>query len=241
MFQRLRQMTSHIFMVQEVLEKESGETFTELPYYNDVERAMVAGLRRMIAEKKNRPDGAQGTGMVFTKPKEQTNIPRSKKKPDTLKSKFAKFLKELKRKSDWNELKERSLCSECGNAPEEPYVTSCLHLYCKECLTNRSYDASKKKLDHTACGKCGTCYTESVACKGLKELEIRDLSASVFQKGKDETPSDEKPFKLTMNYVDSKDGLLLSTKTAAVKAQLKRWLEEDPEQKIIVFTEWLMV
>jgi len=253
MFQRLRQMVSHIFMVQEVIEKGAehekrpfsvdamwNDIITEDPNFTSSEERMMLGLKRMITEKKDRPEDVPGTGLLFTDHNEQHEAPKPRKKAGTLMVRFGKFLKELKKRSNWNELRERSLCHTCGQPPEDPYVTSCMHVYCEECLHTLAYDASKRDLDHTPCGKCGTIYKESVSCRDLKELEVRDLSASVFQDGKDKTPA-KKPFKLTMDYVDSKGGLLLSTKCTAVKAQLAKWIAENPDCKIIIFTEWLMV
>lgn len=249
MFQRLRQMASHIFMVQEMIEKEVesfnieamwNHIITESPDHSSSEAGMMLGLKKMITEKKDRPDNGHGTGMCFSNAKEQVEPKKSKKKAGTLLFRFSKYLKELKKHSKWAELRERSLCNACGQPPEDPRVTSCLHVYCEDCLNNMGYEACVQDRDETLCGKCGTIYTESVPCGDLKELQIRDLAASVFQDGKDKAPT-KKPFKLTMDYVDSKDGLLLSTKCAAVKTQLAKWIAEDPNCKIIVFSEWLMV
>jgi len=250
MFQRLRQMASHIFIVQEALEKELELPavdylwtciITDNTEHSSNEMDMLVALRKMIAEKEEKPEEGQGTEISFTKPREKSDAPKpKKKKSDTLIVRFTKFLKELKKSSKTEELRGRTLCQRCLDSPEDPHVTSCLHLYCKECLNNMANDASDRDLDHTPCDKCGEVYTESVPCGGLKQLQIRDLSASVFQCDKDKA-SPKKPHKLTMKYVDLKPEPLLSTKTAAVKGQLEKWLKEDPQCKIIVFTEWQMM
>lgn len=242
-------MVSHFFMVQEVLEKELELVHVENMWKNMItdnvdhtesEEAMLVALKKMIAEKGKKPDEGRGTGFQFTTPKERSETIATKKKKGSLFYRFGKSLKDLRKHSKWAELRERSMCHGCGQPPEEPWVTSCMHVYCKECLNNLAYDASHLDLDQTACGSCGTVFNESVPCEGLKELGLRDLSASVFQEGREKTRA-PKAFKLTMEYVDSKDGLLLSTKAAAVKAQLAKWIAEDPDCKIIVFTEWLLV
>ena len=180
---------------------------------------------------------------LFANPDEQPKVPKADKKSKKLISRFSKSLRDLKKNSKWIELRERALCATCGIPPEEPWVTSCLHVYCKECLEGLAYEASAMDRDRTACHKCDTIFTESQPCEGLKELEVRDLSTSMFQNDKDRIPEpEEKKFKLTMNYVDSKQhGLVLSTKMLAVKAQLEKWISDDPDRKIIIFTEWLMV
>lgn len=91
------------------------------------------------------------------------------------------------------------------------------------------------------CPKCGEVYIEAASCKRIKkDLEIVDLSATVFQ-GKKDVKETMPKFNLTMDFVDSNAGLILSTKTIAVKKQLQDWMNDDSGRKIIVFTEWLMM
>ena len=236
-------------MVQEVLQKELDvgdveavrkKLFPNATNITKPEDQMLKGLEKMIAEKE-KDILASDTVPLFSNPDEVAKVPKAGKNSSNLISRFSKDLKEMKKHSKWSELRERTLCHKCGEPPEEPWVTSCLHLYCKECLTNLAYEAAQMDQDKTACCKCQHIFTESQPCEGLKELEILDLSASVFQCDRDKVPL-KKKFKLTMNYVDSKDyGVVLSTKALAVKAQLETWMREDPNRKIIVFTEWLMV
>lgn len=236
-------------MAQEVLQKElkigDVEAMRRNLFWNATDASksedqMLNSLEKMIAEKAKDIDTSDPVS-TFANLDEPVKVPKTGKKSSNLISRFSKGIKELKKTSKWSELRERTLCHKCGEPPEEPWVTSCLHLYCKECLALLAYEASESDLDETACRKCDTIFTESQPCEGLKELEIRDLSASVFQSDKDKAPEKTK-FKLTMNYVDSKThGLVLSTKTLAVKAQLEKWISDDPDRKIIVFTEWLMV
>ena len=237
-------------MVQEVVQRASkkedaagalsGLIFSKATDISNLEDIMLKGLRKMVAGTEDDIDSSD-TVPLFLSPDDSLKVPKAGKTSSNLIFRFSKDLKEMKKKSKWSELRERTLCHTCGEPPVEPWVTSCLHLYCRECLLNLAYEAAQLDLDETACHKCGTIYTESVPCEGLKELEICDLSASVFQGEKDKAPV-KKKFKLTMDYVDSEEyGVVLSTKTLAVKAQLEKWIREDPNRKIIVFTEWLMV
>ncbi len=236
-------------MVQEVLQKELQIGDIEavrrglLPTTTDdhqLENQMLTGLERMISEKEKDIDPSDAAPLL-SNPDKTAKVPKPGKKSSNLIPRFSKALKEMKKHSRWSELRESTLCQKCGEPPEEPLVTSCLHLYCKECLANLAYEASELDLDETACYKCQAIFTESQPCEGLKELEIPDLSASIFQSDKDKTPV-KKKFKLTMKYVDSKEyGIVLSTKTLAIKHQLEEWITEDPHRKIIVFTEWYMI
>lgn len=238
-------------MTQEVLQNDKyfgvsdieamrAELFPNATDISTTEDQMLNGLKKMIAEKDIDIDTSD-TVSLFSDPDEPVQVPKAGKKSSNLTSRFSTSLKTLKKNANWSELRQRTLCHTCGESPEEPWVTSCLHLYCKECLTNLAYEASELDQDQTACHQCGSIFTESQPCEGMKELEVRDLSASVFQGDKDKVP-EKKKFKLTMKYVDSKEyGLVPSTKTLAVKAQLEKWIRDDPERKIIVFTEWFMV
>ena len=243
----LRQMTSHIFGVQKVLEETLerrdvnalwNNVIVKRPHHTATELKMVIGLRNLV---KNKPSHKEhDTVTIPVNPGEKSEVRKPRKKSESIIPVFSRLLKELKRTSKWKELKERTLCQQCGKTPKNPYVTDCLHLYCQKCLTKLAHDAANQGFDQTTCSKCGIVYEESVGCAGLKDLETRDLSASVFQKSSTTQPA-VKPVKATMEYVDSDKGLLLSTKTEAVKTQLEQWLKEDAKNKIIVFTEWLMM
>ena len=295
MFQRLRQMVSHIFQVQEGIEKEFE--LEQIQYLRgddttDAENDMIKGLERIIADRDllatnddnisnhsgsqrtehsnpstspphqpqagvqntanddgqggdddqdeaDNPDEANvqpapGTGEV-----EGSSKPKKKKAP-TIVPGFVKKLREMRQKSKWTELRDNVLCQLCGGPAENPHVISCFHLYCKECLLSLQFEAADKDLDHAQCAKCGHLWEQSEFCGGLKELEVRDLSSTVFQED-EKHKSRARPKQLTMKYVDSDNKLVLSSKVAAVKAQLAEWIAQDPHAKIIVFSEWHMV
>lgn len=246
-------MVSHIFMAQEVLEKEFEASNVEAieqrilgqdPEASDLEKHMIENLKRMIQEKGQTPDFPEPEHRLFTNVEEQDPapaVPKVNKKASTLVARFGARLRDLKKASRWSELRDLTVCQKCGENPEEPWVTSCYHLYCKECLENIAMEASINDLDQTECDKCGHVFTESQPCDNMKELEVRDLSVTIFQDESKKEPTEKKKFKLTMNYVDFNDKVLLSTKLVAVKNQVAAWIREDPKRKIIIFTEWLMV
>ena len=284
MFQRLRQMVSHILQVQDSIEKEfeleqikylrSDNTMT------DAENDLIQGLERIITDRDlaatnddvtsdhsgsqqaeypnasssppRQPqagvqttvtDDDQGEADVQRAPGEGegegSSKPKKKKAPSIVPS-FVKKLRELRQKSKWAELRDNVLCQLCGGPADNPHVTSCFHLYCKECLLSLQLEAADKDLDHAQCAKCGHLWEQSEFCGGLKELEVRDLSSTVFQEDEN-NKSRARPKQVTMKYVDSDNKLVLSSKVAAVKRQLAEWIGQDPRAKIIVFSEWHMV
>ena len=116
-------------------------------------------------------------------------------------------------------------------------VTSCYHVYCKECLGFLAYEAAKKDLDVTPCRECQTPFTTSQSCAGLKELLIDDFS-DLYADIKVKKP---KNGKVNMHWVAYDDQLVLSAKTLGVEAQIERWLVDEPDKKIIVFSQFLML
>ncbi len=247
MFQRLRQMTAHIMMVQEIMEKEYelddiGDLWQDLVADtgegDNIEKNMMTAIWRMIKVKEDPAEAQNPQETPNINVNNQGSQPRASlpKKENTLASKFARVLRDLRKEGRWTELRDMTLCTICKEPPEEPLVTSCLHVYCRECLSNMAYEASRNDQDRTACEKCKKPFTTSESCEGLKELDVEDLTDKIAEEG-----SKKKPFKLTMDYVDHEDKILLSTKTTAVIKLLEQWIKDNPDRKIIVFSEWHLV
>ncbi|KAK4694056.1 hypothetical protein P7C71_g3458, partial [Lecanoromycetidae sp. Uapishka_2] len=247
MVMRLRQMTAHLMMVQELMEKEYeladiedmwDELVAETNESENPEKDMMVAIKRMITVRED-PSKADHPGETPSiNGSYQSGQPRTTppKQPSTLASKFARMLRNFRKEGQWTELQTHTLCTSCKEPPEDPIVTSCFHLYCKECLSNLAYEASQNDQDRTACEKCKQLFTSSESCEGLKELDVEDLTDKIAEEGT------KKPrFQLTMGYVDHEDKILLSTKTTAVVKLLEQWLKDNPDRKIIVFSEWHLV
>ena len=165
--------------------------------------------------------------------------------------KFRKLLRSLKEGDKWAELKDRSRCHRCKLPPDEPMLTSCMHLYCAECLRAMSYEASEMDQDHTKCLKCNEAFTGASPCAGLKELEADTIPASLPEEvrtAKKQAIRDEgvpeRPHRTVndnMKWVNLDGGIIPSTKTAAVMVQIEDWLKKYPMQKIIVFSQFHLV
>lgn len=230
-------------MVQEVLEKAYESTDLDeiwrqtVPQTTEVdnpEQNMMLALKKMIAIKEDPEKTGPAATMNFGPPPDINGAVG--KKPVSISAKFGRFLRDLRKNALWSDLRDRTLCNKCGVSPEDPMVTSCCHVYCRECLTNLAYEASKNDQDQTTCHKCKKIYSACESCNGLKELNVEDLASKIS-----EERTRKKPFKLSMDYVDDDDKILLSTKTSAVVAQLDKWVNDDPKRKIIVFSDWHLV
>ena len=152
---------------------------------------------------------------------------------------FRKYLRALRDGSKWSELQNRSLCHKCGEPPEDPWVTSCMHLYCKECLNHMSYDAAKRNQDSVACKACSTLYTGASECSGLEELGFMEKTtpSQMEDSPRRQRQRLENPDK-PLRWMEMSGTLLPSAKTLAVKAQVLNWIAESPKEKIIIFSQF---
>ena len=187
---------------------------------NKNDRVLLEALRRMI---KAKPE-------VVEEPEEFEEVQTGE-----LATKLGRYLKSLKLKSNWAELRTRTQCYCCGEPPDSAMVTSCLHVYCEECLQGMAHTASVKDQDGTTCLKCGVVFTGAESCAGLKELEWDDRWLLNEMAGRKSRPK-----KVNMEWVAWDDNLVLSAKTTAVQVQVEQWLKDEPDKKIIIFSQFHM-
>ena len=230
-------MAAHIFLIQEILQEmfgmdsvdrlQAATTCGVITDENKPARAIIDALRRMVAAKGETPDVTPG----------RQSEEMDSQNPSELVTKLRNHLIKLRDKSKFEELKAAQLCQKCGNIAEIPFVTSCLHVYCKECLEFLAYEASRNDQDRTPCRACGTRFNKAESCSGLKELAIDDFG----DLSPDLRARRSNNGKVNMHWVAYDDELVMSAKIIGVESQIERWLEEDPSKKIIVFSQFLMV
>ena len=246
---RLRQLTGHIFLIQktiqDLLEKEDVEKLMGLcnnteASENTPDGTMLVQLRAMLAAKSPANDkaaspsdptppldpllpAADGTGRQFG---------------STVVS-FKKYLRHLRDSSKWEELEKRSLCPQCRQPPDTPWVTSCKHVYCQECISMLQYAAAKND-ERAVCTECGEVFETAMNCDGLEELgfqadsQLSQLSGSPRRRRNTSEDPEE-----ILKWIDVKGHILPSAKTLAIKAQILNWIEESPKEKIIIFTQFI--
>ena len=223
-------MCAHTFLVQEVL-----EGLLDLESIDNMEQEFIHGAT--LENKNDRNLLAALRRMIEAKP-EAVEDPEEPKQVQTgeLTAKFGSYLKSLKVNMNWPELRARTQCQSCGDPPESAMVTSCLHVYCEECLQGLANKASAEDQDETACLECGVFFTGAESCTGLKELEWDDqwlIDESAGRK--------KRPKKVNMEWVFHENKLVMSAKTTAVRTQVEDWLEEEPDKKIIIFSQFHMI
>ena len=227
-------MTAHIFMLQETIEEMFEledieniwrETSSEVTADPGSTRDMMKSVRKMIElkdsttndeDEEDEDDTEQGAKLIF---------------------KFRKYIRHLRSSSKWEEIKERSMCHKCCESPDDPWITSCMHIYCHECLRTMASEAAANDEDQATCEACNEIFDESQPCGGLQELDFEEPAAPQNEDGKQKTRP-KRRVKDNMKWVDFDGQILPSTKTAAVQAQIEKWLREEPTKKVIVFSQF---
>lgn len=124
--------------------------------------------------------------------------------------------------------------------PNYPYVTSCFHLYCHECLSHMAYETSKRNETSTLCLFCNEEFSESQPCSGIEEIEMKDTSQLDPSLAKNR-PRRKKHQKNAVRWLDLEKDVLQSSKTTTVQIQLENWLKKKPGEKIIVFSQFYLL
>ena len=234
MLQKLRQMTAHPFLIQDTIER-----FLQT---SDLTKLLTT------SDEGREDDDSRGKDMVsamiqlrersFGTVEDEEDNAGSDSARQPLRLRFQSFLRCLQYEEKWQELKERCLCHKCKSPPDHPTVTSCLHLYCRECFRALTHDAISKGEQETTCTECGTVFMESRSCEGLKELEVEvPLAGSADRPLKRR----KKDHDADIKWINIGGELLPSSKTAAVQVQLEQWLTVELEKKVIVFSQFRLL
>ncbi|KIV92519.1 hypothetical protein PV10_03810 [Exophiala mesophila] len=177
---------------------------------------------------------------------------------------FRRFLQDLSDSEHWTELHLRTICSACRSYPDTPVCTSCFHIYCEECIALMKLESEQSGQDKMSCKECDTIFDETWPTEGLAELgflnkdnrrkagllkerrkepirasrgpfESRRLSGRVF----DDEDFESKPKSQHWIKLMNKGSVLPSAKLLATKAAILNWRENCPQEKIIIFSQWL--
>ncbi|KAL8720932.1 MAG: hypothetical protein Q9225_002288 [Loekoesia sp. 1 TL-2023] len=240
MITRLRQMTAHLFLVQHIMqdmfEMEDIKQLWNMVKDEAASRETVIAITGLIDNKEDdevEPDNGPSSSS------NNDNTDEYIQPSEALLKRFQKHLRSLITDADTAEFSKRSTCPRCGNPPEDPYVTSCMHVYCHECLLIMAHQAAEKDEGGLRCLECTTAYTSSMPCVGVKELSY-DMGTGFDPENK--TPRKRhKPPNDLLKWIRRDGGILPSTKSAAVVEQIDQWLTEEPDKKIIVFSQWHMM
>ena len=258
MILRLRQICGHILLVQgtvmDLLEREDFEKLNRITSTEDETMeegaSLLVHLRNVLKNNvgvKTIEGGVQGAVISEneTITIDVTDLAESVGQTGGkhgLSFHFRKYLEQLMGSDHWDAITQRCLCTGCRQPPNNPHVTSCFHIYCFSCLTDLQHLAARRGHDQARCSECGEAYTAVEPCKDIENFSRRETTASstpealvkATKKGR-KSKNDELP----EDWIGLQGEVLPSAKTSAVKAQIMNWLEEDPEAKIIVYTQFI--
>lgn len=254
MLLRLRQLASHVLLVQstlvDLLELEDFERLRAISG-EDLSKESEALLNQLHQTLKD------GTGtkslnsvdgnITMT---ENENAPIDRIYADNssgnlggtygLTYNFGRYLDSLKASESFEEICQRALCKGCRQPPLDPHVTSCYHIYCHPCLIDLQASSARRGSDRHRCTECGVYYTDAKPCE--KELKEYTTDHEAIADGsQDNGLGAQVPIKKATppSWLAMKGQILPSAKTIALKARVLSWIEEDPDCKIICYTQFL--
>lgn len=234
----------------DMLEREDLERLNELTKTEDSQGEggglLITQLRRLLAEKANIEDAEHDAeiglphedGIATMPPQtDQDEVPIDPQGPQgrtkALTTRFADLLKDLVKHSRSSEIESRKSCSFCQQVAQDPWITGCIHIYCRTCLEEVQHEAAAQGEDGAQCVECGQMFNMSEECGDIiNNMRFEDVKTTKKSK-KDASGGDIE------SWTDRKGKLYLSAKAIAVKAQIEHWLAQDKNAKIIVYTQWL--
>ncbi|KAI7352601.1 hypothetical protein KC354_g11919 [Hortaea werneckii] len=254
---RLRQLCSHPLLIQgpitDLLEREDFEKLNRITADEDDSQdqgaSLLFHLRQVLKNNTGVNDmNSDLKGAIISEDRIATvdvtnydDILDQTGNKHGLKYKFRKYLDNLKSSDHWHAISQRCLCTGCRQQPENPFVTSCFHIYCHSCLTDLQHMAARRGHDQARCSECGEAYSSAEPCQEIEEFQDSGSSAeSVQGSSSQESKKGKKSKKKSEgDWISLPGEILPSAKTQATKAQLLNWIEDDPNCKCIVFTQFL--
>ncbi|KAG8527381.1 uncharacterized protein KY384_007533 [Bacidia gigantensis] len=246
MLTRLRQLTTHVFMLQETMERmydlEDADSLYEVMKEARAETTSPADMARSICTMiSHKDDSPIRTPPEATPEIEDDDFENAEIEKTTV-SRFDKYLRTLVAQMGIDEMNKRTLCQKCQSTPTNPYVTSCMHVYCMECLDTLIVEYAQQDSNEALCVKCNMAFQDTEPCIGLEEMKAGIKPPR--QKPKPQLNEIGRPRRKpndNMKWVEADGKLLQSTKTAAAEAKIEQWLNADSTCKIIVFGQFHMV
>jgi SNF2 family DNA or RNA helicase len=101
--------------------------------------------------------------------------------------------------------------------------------------------SARRGLNRHRCTECGVYYNDAKACQEILEpyVSANEIIANTSQEGfgiRSRAPKEKTEVE---NWIQMRGPVLPSAKTVALKARVLSWIEEDPDVKIIVFSQFL--
>lgn len=269
MLLRLRQLAAHILMLQfvmrDLLELRDIERIKEVVERQAAVSSTQGGktliairkqLDKLAEDEKNRKKkglGESGANRDEAEDLNENDI--DEETPDAARRygaggnfgkefNFQPFLNSLKTGESWEKAKREAKCGACRKRPINPMLTSCGHLICNEpCYADAVIESAEQGVVNPPCKSCGE------TPQSIQPCDLDDLDASGMpavgtrlntKKKQEQRLKRVRHEQIQEDWLASVgDDVLPSAKTIAVKSQIMNWLKEDPNVKIIVYTQFL--
>jgi hypothetical protein len=257
---RLRQLTSHVLMLQfvmrDLLERDDLERIRQV--VNDSHDDHTSGhtiiaireqLDALSKEEKNRSRTNMSQGQSTMDDSTRVDDDDYECLGNRMASggsfgkeyDFKPYLNSLTTGESWEKAKKQAKCCICGTGPHNLNLTSCHHLYCTPCYEAAVGAAAEHESDVVICHRCGQKILYTELCdsdpdpdfQGFEDGEVRSS-----KKSKERNRPEREDIKddwLTLGG----ESMLPSAKTIAIKAQILNWIKENPSVKIIIYTQFL--
>lgn len=255
MLLRLRQLCAHIFLAQDTISdlicRDDYERLRAMSAddLSDESEALLSYLQQHMASgigAKHRPSTDDNTVLTESEvaPIDQATFDQAHGDlggSHGLTFHFSRYLDALQNSESFSKCVERTMCVACRQPPNDPLVTSCYHIYCRQCLEDFQSSAARRGNDRHRCAECGTYYTDAKPCENiLGPFEAsHEASSSLQARAGSRSKSKEAKKADTNRWWSLKGEILPSAKTVAFKARVMTWLAEDPNVKIVVYSQFL--
>ncbi|KAK7187621.1 SNF2 family domain-containing protein [Paraphaeosphaeria sporulosa] len=154
---------------------------------------------------------------------------------------FRPYLNSLTTGENWDKVKKKAMCADCAGRLRGAWLTSCGHMLCTDCYDAAQLEAAEEDHEKAKCKGCGSIFTHA---NEIQENGDEFVSAGPATRAKRQQHSKEV---LRIEQQDiaedwltwGGEGVLPSAKTIALKAQLLNWFNENPNVKVIIYTQFL--
>jgi len=135
----------------------------------------------------------------------------------------------------------RCICGICADVADEPTITDCNHVFCRQCIQTECNKAAAQS-DYTECPICNSAFNSTIPFEELRARQENPAATSEDEASQTEGRSRRKGAKSSRDpWLDMAGEMLPSAKTIALKQQILQWQEEAPDDKIVIFTQFRLM
>lgn len=254
MLLRLRQMCAHVLMVtttiRDLLEAEDVEKLWKV-----AERASrhadgnaptktAKVLKRILIEARSEKQETRSTPGAGATTTSSDTIDLT---IDDSAFDFRGLFYRLQQDGAWDKIRTRSTCNACNEVPDGDrgkLAVPCGHLYCQDCLNLLLESA----VEHDTEAECMACHNPISGSADMSAMEQIEAQAGYRTRAESSPLGSIKPKKGSKAKEEAELKWLtipkceeLSSKIQAITGQMEKWINNDSEAKIVVFTLFIPI